>query len=79
MSKKCRYLSLSSIGSFGKSKRDLLPFNWRRENELVIAVDTSALRGDDRANLGRLAEEIFLNWQGLQPILMPISAPKPAA
>ena len=67
-SKKCRYLPLSAeFGKFGRNKKDLLPFNWRRETELVVAVDAGHLTSEERDNLSRLVSEIFPGLAGSPP------------
>ncbi|MGC8835174.1 MAG: hypothetical protein ACP5R4_14100, partial [Armatimonadota bacterium] len=68
MSKKLKYIPLSSeFGKFGRNKKDLLPFNWRKENELVIAVDTSRLTSAERDSLDRLLGEIFPGLEKAPP------------
>jgi hypothetical protein len=55
----CRYVPVSMLGSYGKRKTDLLPYNWRDKNETVIVLDRSRLSEADKVNVSRLLYEMF--------------------
>ncbi len=54
----CTYVSLADLGSFGKRGNDLLPYDWRKD-ETVIVLDRSKLDGAGKALAAKLLAEVF--------------------
>ncbi|MHB9025736.1 MAG: hypothetical protein ACYC7E_16470 [Armatimonadota bacterium] len=55
----CIYLPLTNVGNFGRQKKDLLPFDPRKDAETIVAIDRSTLTPAEKARLETLIAKHF--------------------
>lgn len=60
----CRFVPLSKVGKSNKKKedkegKDLLPYNWEKENKTIVVIDRSRLEKSDEEAYKQLMLEMF--------------------
>ncbi|MHB9105882.1 MAG: copper amine oxidase N-terminal domain-containing protein [Armatimonadota bacterium] len=55
----CTYVPLSSVGTYGRKKNELLPYKHLEDNETIIVIDRSQMTEQDTAGLQKLQTELF--------------------
>jgi hypothetical protein len=55
----CTYVDLETLGSFGRKKTDLLPYDWRDGTETVVVIDRATLTEGQKTSLAPLLAECF--------------------
>ncbi|HEY3416915.1 MAG TPA: hypothetical protein VGM23_08535 [Armatimonadota bacterium] len=55
----CTYLPLASVGSYGRQQKDLLPFDPRKDAEMVVVIDRSTLTPAEKTNLATLIDKCY--------------------